>query len=71
VPRRTRRASSTPSARRGAYLTNGTPHQSALATVHFLVYRQAQRLAVVTADAKPSVALGREVLGLAALCRRR
>ena len=36
--------SSAPSARPTAYLTNGTPYQSALAAVHFLAFQRAQRL---------------------------
>src|SRR3954469_8151022 len=31
-----------------AYLTNGTPYQSALATSHWFVFQQAQRLAILT-----------------------
>jgi branched-chain amino acid transport system substrate-binding protein len=49
-----------------AYLTNGTPYQSALATVHFLAYRTAQRLSVVTEDDRASKYLGDQVLGLSA-----
>ena len=36
-----------------AFLTNGTPYQSALATSHWLVYQRAQKLAVVTEDTAP------------------
>ncbi len=49
-----------------AYLINGTPHQAALATVHFLSYQTAQRLSVVTEDSSGSKFLGDEVLGLSA-----
>jgi branched-chain amino acid transport system substrate-binding protein len=49
-----------------AYLTNGTPYQSALATVHWLAFRTAQRLAVVTEDDRASRYLGEQVLGLSA-----
>ncbi len=49
-----------------AYLTSGTPYQSALATVHWLAYRTAQRLSVVTEDDRASRYLGRQVLGLSA-----
>jgi branched-chain amino acid transport system substrate-binding protein len=49
-----------------AYLLNGTPYQSALATVHWLTYKSAQRLAVVTEDDRASKYLGSQVLGLAA-----
>jgi branched-chain amino acid transport system substrate-binding protein len=47
-----------------AYLTNATPYQSALAAVHWLAYRTAQRLAVVTEDDRASKYLGTQVLGL-------
>jgi branched-chain amino acid transport system substrate-binding protein len=49
-----------------AYLINGTPYQSALATVHLLAYQSAQRLAVVTEDDRASKFLGDQVLGLSA-----
>ena len=49
-----------------AYLTDGTPYQAALATSHFLIYRSAQRLAVVSDRDAASAALAKEVLGLAA-----
>ncbi|MDA0180465.1 ABC transporter substrate-binding protein [Solirubrobacter phytolaccae] len=49
-----------------AYLTNGTPYQSALAAVHWLAYSRAQKLAVLTDDDRASAALGKEVLGLSA-----
>jgi branched-chain amino acid transport system substrate-binding protein len=49
-----------------AYLTEGTPYQAALATVHFLAYQNAQRLATVS-DADPAdVRLTKQVLGLSA-----
>jgi branched-chain amino acid transport system substrate-binding protein len=48
-----------------AYLTNGTPYQSALATAHFLVFQKAQRLATVSAGGKAPETLTKEVLGLA------
>ena len=47
-----------------AYLTNGTPYQSALAAVHWLAYLTAQRLAVITEDDKANKYLGAQVLGL-------
>jgi branched-chain amino acid transport system substrate-binding protein len=49
-----------------AYLINGTPYQSTLATVHLLAYESAQRLAVVTEDDKASKFLGDQVVGLSA-----
>jgi branched-chain amino acid transport system substrate-binding protein len=49
---------------KNAYLINGTPYQSALATVHWLAYAHAQKLAVVTADDRASRYLGEQVLGL-------
>jgi branched-chain amino acid transport system substrate-binding protein len=49
---------------RNAYLINGTPYQSALATVHWLAYSRAQKLSVVTADDRASRYLGSQVLGL-------
>jgi branched-chain amino acid transport system substrate-binding protein len=49
-----------------AYLINGTPYQSALATVHWLSYSTAQKLSVVTADDRASRYLGEQVLGLSA-----
>jgi len=48
-----------------AFLTNGTPYQSALATSHWLVYQRAQKLAVVTEDDRASKFLGRQVVKLA------
>lgn len=47
-----------------AYLTNGTPYQEALATVHWLAYARAQRLAVLTDVDRASDRLGDEVVGL-------
>ena len=47
-----------------AYLTNGTAYQSALATVHFLVFQKAQRLASVSAGGKGSETLTKQVLDL-------
>ena len=47
-----------------AFLTNGTPYQSALATSHWLVYQRAQKLAVVTEDDKASKFLGQQVIKL-------
>src|SRR3954447_2062130 len=44
-----------------AYLTNGTPYQSALATAHWFVYQRAQRLAVITEDDSASKFLGAQV----------
>ncbi len=49
-----------------AYLLNGTPYQSALATLHFLALQKAQRLSVVTEDDRASKYLGDQVLGLSA-----
>jgi branched-chain amino acid transport system substrate-binding protein len=49
-----------------AYLTQGTPYQAALATVHFLAYQDAQRLAVVSGTAAADVRLSKQVVGLAA-----
>jgi branched-chain amino acid transport system substrate-binding protein len=49
---------------KNAYLINGTPYQSALATVHWLAYSRAQKLSVVTADDRASRYLGDQVLGL-------
>src|SRR3954452_4854688 len=48
-----------------AYLTNGTPYQAALATSHWVVFQQAQKLALVTEDDRASKSLGSQVLGLA------
>src|SRR4051794_32964024 len=48
-----------------AYLTNGTPYQSALATSHWFVFQRAQRLAVVTEDDSASKFLGAQVHKLA------
>lgn len=47
-----------------AYLVNGTPYQSALATMHFFVFQRVQRLATVS-DAD-GAALAKQVIGLAA-----
>lgn len=47
-----------------AYLESGTPYQEALATVHWLAYMTAQRLAVVTDAGQASRALARGVIGL-------
>ena len=47
-----------------AFLTNGTPYQAALATSHWLVFQRAQRLAVVTADDRPSQYLGDQLVKL-------
>ena len=49
---------------KNAYLINGTPYQSALATVHWLAYSRAQKVSVVTADDRASRYLGSQVLGL-------
>jgi branched-chain amino acid transport system substrate-binding protein len=49
-----------------AYLTEGTPYQAALAAVHFLAYRNAQRLAVVSGTGAADVRLSKQVLGLSA-----
>src|SRR3954471_16629977 len=49
-----------------AYLTNGTPYQSALATSHWFVFQRAQKLAVVTADDRASKFLGAQVRKLSA-----
>jgi branched-chain amino acid transport system substrate-binding protein len=49
-----------------AYLTNGTPYQSALATAHFFVFQKAQRLATVSAGGEAAETLTKDVLGLAA-----
>jgi branched-chain amino acid transport system substrate-binding protein len=49
-----------------AYLINGTPYQSALATVHFLAYQRTQRLSVVSEDDRASKFLGDQVVGLSA-----
>jgi branched-chain amino acid transport system substrate-binding protein len=48
-----------------AYLTNGTPYQSALAAVHFFVFKDAQKLALVSAGGNAAERLSKEVLGLA------
>jgi branched-chain amino acid transport system substrate-binding protein len=47
-----------------AYLTNGTPYQSALAAAHFFVFKDAQKLATVSADGKASERLTKEVVDL-------
>jgi branched-chain amino acid transport system substrate-binding protein len=47
-----------------AYLTQGTPYQAALATVHFLAYQDAQRLAVVSNTDPADVRLSKAILGL-------
>jgi branched-chain amino acid transport system substrate-binding protein len=49
-----------------AYLTNGTPYQSALATAHWFVYQRAQQLAIVTQDDRASKFLGDQVHKLSA-----
>jgi branched-chain amino acid transport system substrate-binding protein len=49
-----------------AYLTNGTPYQSALATSHWFVFQRAQRFALVTEDDRASRFLGAQVRKLAA-----
>jgi branched-chain amino acid transport system substrate-binding protein len=49
---------------KNAYLINGTPYQSALATVHWLAYSHAQKLSVVTAGDRASRYLGDQVVGL-------
>ena len=41
-----------------AFLTNGTPYQSALARSHWLVFQRAQKLSVVTEDDRASKYLG-------------
>ena len=54
-----------------AYLTDGTPYQEALAAVHWLAYRESQRLAVVRdADAASSY-LTQEVTGFRSRPRTR
>src|SRR4029079_9580720 len=45
-------------------LTNGTPYQSALATAHFLVFQQSQRLATISAGRNAAETLTKQVLGL-------
>ncbi len=47
-----------------AYLTNGTPYQSALAAARFLVFQKSQKLAAISAGGKASERLTKEVLGL-------
>jgi branched-chain amino acid transport system substrate-binding protein len=47
-----------------AYLTEGTPYQAALATIHFLSYQNAQRLATVSSIDPADVTLSKQVLGL-------
>src|SRR5690349_620118 len=49
-----------------AFLTNGTPYQSALATSRWFVYQRAQRLAVVTEDDRESKFVADELIKLAA-----
>jgi branched-chain amino acid transport system substrate-binding protein len=49
-----------------AYLTEGTPYQAALATVHFLAYQNAQRLATVSDADGADVRLTKQILGLSA-----
>ncbi len=44
-----------------AYLTNGTPYQSALAASHWFVFQRAQRLAILTQDDRASKFLGDQV----------
>lgn len=48
-----------------AYLTNGTPYQSALAAAHFFVFKQSLRLAAVSAGGAGPESLTKAVLGLA------
>ena len=48
-----------------AYLTNGTPYQSALAAVHFLALQNTHRLATVSTDDRAAKTLAKDVLGLA------
>jgi branched-chain amino acid transport system substrate-binding protein len=47
-----------------AYLTNGTPYQSALAAARFLVFQQSQRLATVSAGGKAEETMTKELLAL-------
>jgi branched-chain amino acid transport system substrate-binding protein len=49
-----------------AYLTEGTPYQAALATVHFLAYQNAQRLATVSDADAADVRLSKQILALSA-----
>lgn len=49
-----------------AYLTNGTPYQSALAAVHWLAYARAQKLAVLTDGDRAAKYLGEQVIALSA-----
>jgi branched-chain amino acid transport system substrate-binding protein len=49
-----------------AFLTNGTPYQSALATSRWFVYQRAQTLAVVTEDDRESKFVADELIKLAA-----
>jgi branched-chain amino acid transport system substrate-binding protein len=48
-----------------AYLTNGTPYQSALAAAHFFVFKDAQKLALISAGGKASDTLTRQVRSIA------
>jgi branched-chain amino acid transport system substrate-binding protein len=48
-----------------AYLTSGTPYQAALAATHFFVFKQALRLAAISAGGKAPESLAKAVLGLA------
>ncbi|WP_066948116.1 branched-chain amino acid ABC transporter substrate-binding protein [Microtetraspora fusca] len=48
-----------------AYLTNGTPYQEALATVHWMAYNTAQRLAVIADDTPQSAYLVKQVISVA------
>jgi branched-chain amino acid transport system substrate-binding protein len=49
-----------------AYLTNGTPYQSALAASHFFVFKDAQKLALISAGGTASDTLIKEVVDLSA-----
>ena len=48
-----------------AYLTNGTPYQSALAATHFFAFKEALRLAAISAGGKAPESLAKAVLALA------
>jgi branched-chain amino acid transport system substrate-binding protein len=48
-----------------AYLSNGTPYQSALAATHFFAFKHALRLAAISAGGKAPESLAKAVLGLA------
>ncbi|MFJ8581046.1 branched-chain amino acid ABC transporter substrate-binding protein [Micromonospora sp. NPDC093277] len=47
-----------------AYLTNGTPYQEALATVHWMAYHASQRLAVIADDTPESGYLVNQVISV-------